>query len=255
MKFLIEHSDKRNEYLHDLLNRQDYPAGKFSFEDAAGVSEDDILIFSPARRFTSFEVENIPKCRRIYLGNLSDENKQILKNKGIDFVSFLSDEEFVYLNAVLTAEGVLAEIIKQTDFSIYEQKILLIGAGKVGKAIAALFGKLGLDFCMATRNIEIYNSSCLFTKKCYLGDDYKNDLGEFDIIINSVPAKIIEDELLGKIKKDAVVLETASVDCLDKTKVSGFKYIVLPGLPMVYSYKSAAGLMKKSILKEKDRDL
>lgn len=54
----------------------------------------------------------------------------------------LQSPSFGRLNTRLTAEGLLAQVMSKTPFSVLESKILLIGYGRCGKEIARIFFKL-----------------------------------------------------------------------------------------------------------------
>ena len=51
----------------------------------------------------------------------------------------LQSPSFGRLNTRLTAEGLLAQVMSKTPFSVLESKILLIGYGRCGKEIARIF--------------------------------------------------------------------------------------------------------------------
>ena len=157
------------------------------------------------------------------------------------------NEDFVLKNAALTAEGALCDLILNTSSSIYEQKILIIGSGRVAKAVGYLFLKLGLDFDFSMRNEKEYNLTKLFAKNCYLGEEYKKHLKKYDVIINTVPACIFTQKDVKNFKKNCYVFELASKQCLEGLKIQNINYVLCPALPSKYTEKSAGYLIVELI--------
>lgn len=245
MNFYIELKDKRNNYVYKTLQDLGFNVKEFEFQNC---SKDDIVIFSPAKKISIEEANKFSNEITIFAGNLNDDTKNILKNKKIKFVNMIEDEQFVVDNAKLTAEGVLEHIISDTEKSIFENKILILGFGRCGKEILNLLNKLNLNVSMVTFNKNKLDS---IKNKTYFEFEFLKDLKNFDIIINTIPAKIIKDEMLDYFNDDAVILEIASINCLNKDSINSksFKYILCPALPMVFSAESAGKIMFESIIR------
>ena len=124
-----------------------------------------------------------------------------------------------------------------------DQKILIIGSGRVAKAVGYLFYKLDLNFDFAMRNEKEYNLTKLFAKKCFLGEEYKNHLKYYDVVINTVPAVIFNQNDVEKFKNGCYVFELASKQCLEGVKLQNVNYVLCPALPSKYTAKSAAKLI------------
>lgn len=251
MNFFIDLSDKRNNHIANALSNMGHDVNKLGFENKQGTAG-DVFIFSPAKKFSSNEVQNIPAGTIIVAGNISDEIKQIFNKNNITFINLMSDESFVIENAKLTAEGILALIIGCTEKSIFENKILILGSGRVGLATASLLKKLNINSDFAIFHNDKFAVASFYCNKVILKDELPNEIGKYDIIINTVPTKILSDEILNKIDKKASILEIASVNCLNINllKLYTFKYILAPALPQVYSSESAGNLMLNTILKQ-----
>lgn len=250
LKYFIELKDKRNNYVYMALKGQAYDVEEFVFEKSV-LSFGDTVIFSPARKLSVDEANSFLEKICVIGGNFSSEIKDLLKEKNIKYINLLEDNSFVVKNANLTAEGVLALIIKETELSIFKNKILIIGTGKVGTSIAVLLKQLNLDFTFITFHTDKISHSNFFTDKVYLNSELFEIIENYDVIINTAPDKVILDKMLEKINENAVVLEIASINCLDKNLANNYKfrYILAPALPQVFSAKSAGDVMLESILK------
>lgn len=258
MNFFIDLSDKRNNYVANSLSNMGHIVEKFEFNNGR---QGDIFIFSPAKKFNENEIKKFSSGIIIFGGNINDETLQNFKNKNIKYINLLKDENFVVKNAKLTAEGVLALTISCNEKSIFENKVLILGSGRVGLAIASLFNKLNIDADFAIFHKDKFAIASFYCKNVIFKDDFPKMIGEYDIIINTVPAKILNDDMLNKINKKAIILEIASINCLnsDLLKFYTFKYVPAPALPMVYCAETAGKFMLDSILKElnnlKDKEI
>lgn len=250
MEYYIELTDSRNETLKKMLEAEGLTVLEYTGE-MKGEPSPKTLICAPNKKWNSESVSALPYGITVFCGKASDEIQKQFESKNIRYVNFLKNQQFAIKNANLTAEGVIALLISETKKSLFEQKILILGLGRCGKALAIHLGKLGLDYQVAAFRDEDFADSALYASKCYSSENFKSHLGEFDIIINNVPEKIISDEDILAIKKDAFVLEVASVNCLNAEKANHFKYMVAPGLPQKFSCESAAALMKEVVLEGK----
>lgn len=258
MNFFIDISDKRNKYIASELIKMGHIANSIDFENNTYANTEnkdtgkDIFIFSPAKKFTLDEAEKISQNSIVFGGNLKDEIKLIFDKKNISYINIMNDESFVIKNAKITAEGVLALLINSTEKSIYENKILILGSGRVGLAIASLFNKLNLLTDLAIFHNDKLAVASFYCNNVIFQNELENVLEKYDVIINTVPSEILRKNHLEKIKENSVILEIASVNCLDKNLLNDFKikYILAPALPQVYSTESAAKIMLECIMKQ-----
>ncbi|MDR0850007.1 MAG: hypothetical protein LBN07_00805 [Christensenellaceae bacterium] len=240
MKYFIDLADARNRALHKLLFAQGFDAGPLEFDEAG------IYIFSPAKRFEIDEVKKLPHGSMVFAGNIKEDIKKVFEEKALKYVNFLDYEDFAVKNAVLTAEGTLPVLIEQTDKSVFEQKVLILGLGRIGKALAILFGKLGIDYsCMVTE--KELDSASIYAKDYFTKKELLKNISKFDAIINTIPIKVFEDEDLKHISNKTMFIELASAKCFDDTKAE-FKFVWALALPTKYMPMSAAGLMKEVIV-------
>ena len=251
-KFLVELSDKRNIILLNKL-KETFEADEFSFAAPCDYgSEIEAVIFSPARKLCVPEVEKLPPARTVVGGSQSNEIFDALGKRNITYVNLLENEAYAVKNAKLTAEAALSLVIAATDKSIYENDILILGCGRVGKATALLFGRLGVKVSIATFNKDEFAACALYADKAFFEYGFSKYIQDYDVIINTIPNLILDGGILEKIKPETIILELASVNCLDKDKIGGcqFQYIPAPGLPAKYSAAAAANLILDIIIKQ-----
>lgn len=82
-------------------------------------------------------------------------------------------------------------------------------------------------------------------------DNLKYHIHEFDIIFNTIPSLILNDEILTKVKKDALIIDLASkpggID-FDAAKSYGLKVIWALSLPGKIAPVSSGAIIKDTIM-------
>jgi len=254
--YYIELSDKRNSYIYNELKELKFNCKELNFNNIK-LQKDDVLIFSPAKKFNIDEITLLPSNIVIFGGKQSDEVLKIIESKSINYINLLKDETFAIQNAKLTTEGILSILINNTERSIFENKILILGCGRIGKATSLLFNKLNLNYSISTFKFDDVSNANLFTTNLISSGKLKNEINKFDVIINTVPYEILTDDILNNVSDSAIIIEVASVSCLNLKNVNKykFKYIPAPKLPQVYCPISAANIMLKSIMFTNTKEL
>lgn len=246
--YLVELSDSRNTILYEKLKKlhdtQSY-TGEKNLTD-----KDACVIFSPAKKLSGKDAERLPIKARVFGGNQASAVLEIFKAREIKYVNLLSDETFSIKNAVLTAECCFRVLIDATEKSVFENNILILGCGRLGKALSLLFSKLGLSFAVCTYNKAEFEAAVLYAKRNFFSESYISVIEQFDVIINTIPAIILNDDVISKISKDTSIIELASIPCLDTEKIKylDINYMPTPGLPSLYCPETAADIMLESIL-------
>ena len=245
MVFFVELSDKRNAILFKQLKALGHQTKELL--NNCNAKAGDSLVFSPAKKMVASQAEQLPNGLTVFGGNLSQEAQHVFAQKSIGYINFLLDERFVYSNALLTAEGVLSMLISCTEQSIFELSVLVLGYGRVAKAVASLINKLGIKQAIATFDKHEYAEACLLNAHKHFGNNFAEQLGNYNVIINTIPHKIFDAKMQGKIAPNTLVLDVASINCLDQSSKSNFVYMPAPSLPQKFSPESAAKLMLQVI--------
>ncbi len=203
---------------------------------------------------TELDAEKLwPRLRynQLLLGGMAGElQPRLMSEFGLTLLDYYDREELQIANAVPTAEGAIQLAMEATDRTIHESSCLVIGYGRIGRLLAGRLRALGARTAVSARRysdlawIRAENFQCLRT------DALAGALGQFDLILNTVPALILDAGLLGETKETCVILDLASapggVDLAAAQRL-GRRAIATPGLPGRTAPRTAAAAIRDSI--------
>lgn len=243
--FVIDTSDTRMFYAMKYLRNKNFNVCSLNNLDDSTAS---IYCFSPQKKFVRSEILNINDKSIVFCGNLLAEQLDLFYQKQLSYHNLLQDETFAFDNALLTAESALMLLIRNTDISIFDMNIAILGYGRLGKALATIFNRLGLNFDILSDNYYERSTARLNSKNTF---DLNAPLNNYDAIINTIPAKILSFNRLNDTKKSCYILDLASFSAAELCDVSslGLTYDNALGLPGKYSPKSAGEILAQSILR------
>lgn len=258
--------DKRQSYISQFLNNHGY---KNHIKNNLDFNDEKILICGtpflkgsnincdfyssfPAKTFISL----LKPGQIIFGGNIPEWIIEEGIENDIIFVDTLKDNNVVWNNAALTAEGLIANIITNTDFSISNSSVLVIGFGKCGTNIACRLKALN-------SNVTIYDHTPWHLSQAKsLGydileySDFYSKLNHFDIIINTVPKEVLTDYHMSLLRPSCVLFEISSKPygiCEEYVKKYSLTLVTCPGIPGATSPKTAGELIAQSIISYLER--
>ena len=163
---------------------------------------------------------------------------------------YMKNENYVLKNAILTAEGAVSYIEENTDYSLFGSKILIIGYGRIGKAIHKILKAYGADITVCSRSCES-KALAEFNGARHIFFDELSKRNNADIIINTVPHPVLTKKELSAVKSDALILDLASfpggVDTLI-AKSLGLKLLNGKAMPSKYTQKTAGYIIGEAVI-------
>lgn len=218
------------------------------------VSFDGVTINSPYANspLTIDEfLRNINPSAIVFGGQIQPNLQKALEDSGIAFRDYLKREELSIKNAVPTAEGAIEIAISETPITIHGSKSLVLGYGKIGKILAKdLYGMGAQTYVEARKHADLAMIE---------GHGYEplpltslgSHIHEFDIIFNTVPSLILDDEILAHVNKDSLIIDLASkpggVD-FEAAKDYGLKVIWALSLPGKIAPITSGAIIKDTIM-------
>lgn len=162
---------------------------------------------------------------------------------GIQLRDFTDDPSFAEENAVPTAEGAIQLALQELPTTIQSGRFLVIGYGRIGKALAARLDALGGAVTVASRSDpeHPYRRDCTGT--------YALPLTDYDAVFNTVPVLVFPESDCRRTREDCLLIDLASAPG-GIAKNCGRRLIHALGLPAKTAPKTAARILRDILLKE-----
>ncbi len=253
--------DERQKYMVSKLNENKFNVDlitkiydNLSFYDAfilpLPVTKDNEHINSTEILFDDL-IDKISSNQVVFTGKANDKIKMKFLSKNIKLYDYYEREEFALKNAIPTALGVLNFVMNNTTKIIPQMKILVIGYGKCARAITKVFNSLGANVISASRKyITVAEAQENSLNACLIKDMYKQ-VSDVDVIINTVPAPILDKTFVDLINNETLTIDIASAPYgfdYSYAKKTNKKIIILPSIPGLYFPKSAGYIIADTIM-------
>lgn len=197
-------------------------------------SKDNVLIFS-----------GIPTPNLDYMLEVSNRS----------CVYMMKDKDVIRENAVPTVEGIIADVINNTDKTLADSSVLVFGYGNIGTLLVKYLEMLGASVSVSIikeSDKELLDSMGISNFYSYNREDLISGIKGVDIIINTVPSTVISDNLIRFINPDAYVLDVAShPHGIDQEVLAEYfiKSKLYLGIPGKIAPKTSGKILSKKISK------
>jgi len=165
----------------------------------------------------------------IFAGRVSDELRRLFA--GYEVLDYMEREELSLRNAVPTAEGAVQIALEEMPVTLSGEKVLIVGMGRIGTALAEILKGFGADITAAVRNAKGAAKAALLGVKTVCTKDMPHGYG---LVFNTVPSMIFGREELSRFGKDTLFIDLASkpggID-LASAQELGMKVVWALGLP------------------------
>lgn len=179
------------------------------------VSQDGERLHCPLTRRTVMLEEVLDALspgQAVVGGKVSAAVRAMAEARGIVISDYLQREELAIANAVPTAEGALALAMAEVPYTIHGARCLVLGYGRVAKALSKTLSAVGAWVTVAARKSEdlawiaANGHTPLPFSALYEGEEPL----DYDIVFNTVPEQIVGAALMSRLKDDVLLLDLAS---------------------------------------------
>ena len=217
------------------------------------VSDDGVLVNAPFSQ-SSLPLKDLIsrlKPNALVLGGKFGKSQQLFEEAGIETVDYLACEELSLRNAVPTAEGALQVMLEEMPCTIYGSRILILGFGRIGNRLAEILPALGAEVTVSARDVVKRAKAEMLGCKSISFTELTACAGNFDVICNTVPAKVLTEPVLKHISQETLILDLASrpggVDW-EYAQKSGKKVVWALSLPGKTAPVTAGEIIAETIL-------
>lgn len=249
---MIIGGDCRFSYMHKILEnrgfcvRRIYP-GEYRADDFAAcslfilpvpVSRDNININTPmaGEAFYSGDFFRLlPEGATVTGGMILPEWEEKMISKNVRVFDYYKDELLTVKNAIPTAEGVIGILINSLPETIDNMKCAVTGYGRCAKEICRKLRYLGADVTVGARSDSNINEAENDGMNVCRLQEFNEQCRDISVLINTVPARIIDENIIRNLKPDTVIIEIASApfgidfDCAQRYGINVIKAGSLPG--------------------------
>lgn len=187
----------------------------------------------------------------VFAGMLNNGLENKLNKKGIKYFDYFKREDVTVKNTVPTVQGILKALIDNVDYTIHSSKCAVFGYGRVGRITADVLTSIGADVTVCARkNADLANAEIKRLDRCLIKDFYAVS-NKYDIIINTVPAPVIDRKILENVKSDCLIIDVSSAPFGTDFATAfefGLNAIQCPSLPGKVAPKTAGKIIAEAII-------
>lgn len=136
--------------------------------------------------------------------------KELAAAVGAKLYDYFAREELTVANAASTAEGAVQIIMEETPRTLLGANCLIIGYGRIGKILAHRLNAMGAKVTVSARKCSDFAWIKAFGYNTENSEKLDGKLSGYDVIINTVPAKILDERRLAQLSKRCLCLDLAS---------------------------------------------
>lgn len=136
--------------------------------------------------------------------------EQYAKSRGLTLLDYFQREELAVMNAVPTVEGAIQIAMEELPTTLFGTRVLVIGFGRLGRLLALRLRALGAKVTVSARKyadlawIEAFGCCSEHT------GELDGWLGGYALIINTVPALVLDRARLHDLDEGALVIDLSS---------------------------------------------
>lgn len=174
-----------------------------------------------------------------------------LPKAGDNIIDYSAHEDFLWYNAVPTAEGAVAIAMEELDITVHGAEITVVGYGRIGSYLTHILHSMGAKVTIVARNIKSRTSAEILGVNAVGFEDIEAPLSCADIVFNTVPGKVLGENELAFLRPGTAIIDLASLpggadekECLRH----GIRLIRALGLPGKVAPSTAGRAIFRTIL-------
>ncbi len=232
-KFLLIGGDARQIYMADSLEKAGKKVSVYAVADKSRkcvtdlkteIENSDAIVFPlPLTKDNKYPYTAVPikesiddilsyitAKQLIFAGMAGKSFESKIKNKGLNMFDYFKREDVTVMNTVPTVQGILKVIFDNIDYTVHSSNCAVFGYGRVAKITADTLKSLGANVTVCVRKCsDISLAKVNGIDGCYINEFYKT-ADKFDLIINTVPSRVIDRNILEKLQSECIIIDVAS---------------------------------------------
>ncbi len=185
----------------------------------------------------------------VFTGNDCPYLESLCYGKGYTLINYLEREELAVANAIPTAEGAIEIAINKMPTTLFGSEALVTGYGRIAKILAKYLTAFGSNVTVACRKKS--DMKWAEINGCRVADitdksAIKKAIADTDVIFNTVPYEIFDNDDFTEPEKKILYIELASKDGFNG-ELPNIEKVTARGLPGKTSPVTAGKIIAETI--------
>ncbi len=165
-----------------------------------------------------------------------------------ELIKLFERDDLAIYNSVPTVEGTLMMVIQNTDITVHRSNVIILGLGRTGMSLARTFDALGAYVKVGARRPDHIARIHEMGLEPFHIKDLEKQVSDVDVVINTIPAKVITSLVLSQMPSRALIVDVASKPGGTDFRYAekrGIKAMLAPGIPGIVAPKTAGQIIAK----------
>lgn len=177
----------------------------------------------------------------------------------LSLISLLDRDDVAIYNSIPTAEGTIMMAMEHTDYTLHSSRICVTGFGRVGHTVANKLSALGAKVSVSAKSIKDLARITEMGLAAVALEDLNQHAENVDILINTIPAPVIEKSIIQQLPAHGLIIDLASKPGgtdFEFAEKRGIKSILARSLPGTVAPKTAGKILAdvvKQLLKSRNK--
>jgi len=232
------------------LNVKDMDAVILPVRGIGNAGEIDAVFSSQKIHLEKAWFQSLNKGTKIFTGIANDYLKTACEAAELELVTLMDRDDVAIYNSIPTAEGTVMMAIENTDFTIHQSKVTVVGFGRVGVTVARVFQALGAQVRVCSRSDADLARITESGARAITYTALAQTASDTDILINTVPAQVVDASVIRELPSHAVILDLASKPGgtdFEYAEKRGIKAKLAKSLPGIVAPKTSGKILAEVI--------
>lgn len=193
---------------------------------------------------------SVPQGSPVLVGVARRSLKDLVNKMGFKLIEVLELDEVAILNSIPSAEGAIQKAMENMPITIHGCKAWVLGFGRTGMTLARTLAAMGAKTTVFARNPSQLARAMEMNLDIATYPQMRNYPGKVDVIFNTVPALVLNNNVLERLPTSVLIIDIASAPGgtdFETARKLGIKASLAPGLPGKVAPKTAGQILARVI--------
>ena len=192
----------------------------------------------------------LPPGSPVLVGVARPSLREMAERAGVRLVELMEMDEVAILNSIPSAEGAIQAAMESLPITIHGSRCAVLGFGRTGMTLARMLHALGARTLVVARNPAQLARAFEMGLDTASFAELPGVVAQADVIFNTVPALVLDEQVLRHARPDTLILDLASSPGgtdFEAARRLGLKARLLPGLPGKVAPRTAGEILARVV--------